>query len=48
MVSVAIAGGLAINLLLLPLLLKVGERVDPGDHQFPPSPTYPPGVENEG
>ena len=48
MVSVAIAGGLAVNLLLLPLLLQVGERVDPNDHQFPPSPTYPPGVENEG
>ena len=42
MVSVAIAGGLAVNLLLLPLLLQVGERVEtpaPTDHQFPPSPT---------
>jgi uncharacterized protein len=42
MVSVAIAGGLAVNLLLLPLLLQFGERFEKAastDHQFPPSPT---------
>ena len=38
MVSVAIAGGLAVNLLLLPLLLKLGDRVQGFDK--PPSASH--------